>query len=364
MVRGDDQGLHLSGDLTIETLAATQAELGRLLAAHSSSQLQLSLRELTGLDLAGALYLQQLADQLGRRGKTLSVQGLPLRFQEIGALLQSPAPPALPAPDPPQGLLERLGEWGFEWGRQAKTLLFMTSDLGCAAFTSLYNRAGIRRGSFSDQAIATGSQGLPIVALILLLIGAASALQASIQLQKFGSNIYVANLLAIGICSELGPLMTAIVVSGRSGSAIASEMAAMKFTEEIDGLRTLGLDPLRFAAVPKLWAMLLCLPLLTICADFFGLLGGTLVSVLVFDLSFTTFVERLLDVLKVKHLITGIVKSLSFAWAITLLGVYRGLNFRGGADELGRATTASVVNSLLAIIALDTFWGAIFYLKR
>ena len=242
--------------------------------------------------------------------------------------------------------------------------MFLTSDLGCAAFTSLFDRSGIRRGSFTEQAIATGSQGLPIVGLVLLLIGAASALQASVQLQKFGSNIFVANLLAIGICSELGPLMTAIVVSGRSGSAIASEISAMKFSEELDGLRTLGLNPLRHVAVPKLWAMLLCLPLLTIAADFIGLLGGTLVSVLVFDLSPTTFIERLLDVLKLKHILTGIVKSLSFAWVITLIGVHRGLRFRGGADELGRTTTASVVHSLLGIIILDSFWGVILYLKR
>lgn len=363
MVRSDAQGLHLSGELTLETLAATQAEIRRLLAQHPASHLQLSLRELTGLDLAGVLYLQKLSAGGAEQGKTLALQGLPSRFQEVCAPLLSPAPPTEGFPAA-LGVLERLGEWGYEWGRQAKALLFLTSDLSCAAFTCLFDRSGIRRGSFTDQAIATGSQGLPIVGLVLLLIGAASALQASVQLQKFGSNIFVANLLAIGICSELGPLMSAIVVSGRSGSAIASEMAAMKFTEEIDGLRTLGLDPLRFVAVPKLWAMLLCLPLLTITADFIGLLGGTLVSVLAFDLSFTTFLERLLDVLKLKHILTGIIKSLSFAWVITLLGVYRGLNFRGGADELGRTTTASVVNSLLAIIALDTFWGVIFYLKR
>lgn len=363
MVRSDEQGLHLSGELTLATLAATQAEISRLLATHPASQIQLSLVDLTRLDLAGALYLQQLSARCTAQGKALSFQGLPSRFREICAPILPKAPPPID-PSPAPGFLERLGQWGYSLGRQAKGLLFLISDLSCAAFTCLFDRSGIRRGSFTEQAIATGSQGLPIVGLVLLLIGAASALQASVQLQKFGSNIFVANLLAIGICSELGPLMTAIVVSGRSGSAIASEMAAMKFNEELDGLRTLGLEPLRFVAVPKLWAMLLCLPLLTIAADFIGLLGGTLVSVLVFDLSFTTFLERLLDVLKLKHILTGIVKSISFAWVITLLGVYQGLNFRGGADDLGRTTTASVVNSLLAIIALDTFWGAIFYLKR
>ncbi len=363
MVRSDEQGLHLSGELTLATLAPTQREVRLLLDSRPGRHLVLSLGGLTGLDLAGAVYLRRLPTEAAGFGKDLAVQGLPARFAGVYALLQAPAPPA-PPPPPAPPFLERLGGLGYEWGRHTFQLLLLASELAWAACTGLVDRRGIRRGSFVEQAIAIGSQGLPIVALILFLIGAASALQASIQLQKFGSNIFVANLLAIGICAELGPLMTAIIVSGRSGSAIASEVAAMKYTEELDGLRTLGLDPLRFVAVPKLWAMLLCLPLLTICADFFGLLGGTLVSVLVFDLSFTTFIERLQDVLKLRHILTGIIKSLTFAWAITLLGVYRGLSFRGGADSLGRATTASVVNSLLAIIALDTFWGIVVYLKR
>jgi len=362
MVRGDAEGLHLDGELTLDTLAETRLELRRRLDEGSEGALRLWLRGLTALDLAGALYLKALPGEAAALGVELSLQGLPPRFAELAAL--APPPAASPPPPPRTGFLEDLGEAAYEWGRTARDLLFTASDLACAACTGLVDRRGIRRGSFVEQAIATGSQGLPIVALILFLIGAASALQASVQLQKFGSNIYVANLLAIGICSELGPLMAAIVVSGRSGSAIASEVAAMRFTEEVDGLRALGLDPLRYVAVPRLWAMLLCLPLLTICADFFGLLGGTLVSVLVFDLSLFTFVERLLDVLKLRHLLNGIVKSLTFAWAITLLAVFRGLRFRGGADELGRTTTASVVHSLLAIIALDTFWGAVFYLKR
>lgn len=363
MVRSDEQGLHLNGELTLDTLAATQRELSRQLAGVRHAQIVLSLRGLSGLDLAGAIYLRDLPAKAARAGKELTLQGLPPRFEDLLEALESPASPA-PPPPPPPPFIERLGGLAYEWARQGRRLLYMTSDLAWAATTGLVDRRGIRRGSFVEQAIATGSQGFPIVALILFLIGAASALQASVQLQKFGSNIFVANLLAIGICSELGPLMTAIVVSGRSGSAIASEVAAMRFTEELDGLRTLGLDPLRFVAVPKLWALLVCLPLLTICADFFGLVGGTLVSVFVFDLSLATFIERLLDVLKVKHILTGVVKSLSFAWAITVLGVFRGLSFRGGAGELGRATTASVVNSLLAIIALDTFWGVVFYLKR
>lgn len=361
-VRADELGLHLRGALTLETLAGVEAQFRQHLGADPRQALQVDLAELTRLDTAGAVFLRRLPQLARGAGKTLSLHALPPRLQGFFDLVELPAQPAPARPQPP--FLERLGERLWEQGRQAAAFLYLMGDLSWATAAALFRRQGIRRGSFTDQAIAVGSQGLPIIALVLFLVGAVSALQASVQLQKFGSNIFVANLLAIGICSELGPLMTAIIVSGRSGSAIASEVATMKFTEELDGLRTMGLDPVRFVAVPKMWAMLLCVPLLTVTADFVGLVGGTLVSVLAFDLSPVTFTDKLLDVLKLKHILTGIVKSLSFAWIITLIGVYRGLRFEGGAEGVGRATTAAVVSSLFGIIALDSFWGIVFYLKR
>jgi phospholipid/cholesterol/gamma-HCH transport system permease protein len=173
----------------------------------------------------------------------------------------------------------------------------------------------------------------------------------------------VADLLGIGLTRELGPLMTAIMVSGRSGSAIAAEISTMKFTEELDALQTMGLDPLRFVAVPKMWAMLLCMPLLTIMADLLGILGGTLVGLVSMDIPVTTFLNQVFSALFLKDLLTGLVKSISFAWIITIIAVHRGLNFSGGAAGVGQATTSSVVTSLFGIIILDAFWGLVFYLK-
>jgi|TARA_B110000116_G_C16592753_1_gene471329 phospholipid/cholesterol/gamma-HCH transport system permease protein len=157
--------------------------------------------------------------------------------------------------------------------------------------------------------------------------------------------------------------MTAIMVSGRSGSAIAAEISTMKFTEELDALQTMGLDPLRFVAVPKMWAMLLCMPLLTIMADLLGILGGTLVGLVSMDIPVTTFLNQVFSALFLKDLLTGLVKSISFAWIITIIAVHRGLNFSGGAAGVGQATTSSVVTSLFGIIILDAFWGLVFYLK-
>lgn len=362
-VHGDEQGARLRGPLTLESVGAIEPQLDRLLRGHPAAVFQVDLENVTRLDLAGAVFLRRLPHLAERAGKRLVLHALPLRFQPLYDFAAPPPPvasPELPRPS----YLERLGGRVAVAGHRAADFVYLMSDLSWATVAALGRRRGVRRGSFVNEAVAVGSQALPIVALVLFTLGAVSALQASVQLQKFGSNIFVANLLAVSILSELGPLMTAIIVSGRSGSAIAAEVATMRFTEELDALQTMGLDPLRFVAVPKMWAMLLCVPLLTVMADFIGLVGGTLVSVLAFDLSATTFLARLLDALKLKHLLTGIVKSLSFAWIITVIGVYRGLQFRSGAQGVGRATTAAVVSSLFGIILLDGFWGIVFYLKR
>ena len=158
-----------------------------------------------------------------------------------------------------------------------------------------------------------------------------------------------------------GALMTGASAFG-SGSAFAAEIATMKFTEEIDALRTMAIDPLRLIAVPKLWAMLLTVPLLTVMADFMGLLGGTVTGVVSLDIAPVTFVNRVTNALLLKDIVTGLIKSISFAWAITMVSVYRGLQFRGGAAGVGDATTASVVSSIFAIIVLDLAWGLLFYL--
>jgi len=137
----------------------------------------------------------------------------------------------------------------------------------------------------------------------------------------------------------------------------------MKFTEEIDALQTMAIDPLKLIAVPKMWAMLLSLPLLTIMADFVGLLGGTVTGVLSLDISPATFFNRVTNALLLKDIVTGLVKSISFAWVITTISVFRGLQFRGGAAGVGNATTSAVVTSIFAIIVLDLVWGLIFYLR-
>lgn len=354
--------LRITGACTVDSVASGSRRVRLLIGESPDAELTADLSGITRLDTVGAVWLRRLpalADDSGRR----------LRLGEAPAAMQSlidsvGAGAAAPDADTGDetGFLERFGEGALQRLRAGLDFLYLASDLTWAAGSALFRRRGVRRGDFVRQSAVVGADGLPIVAVILFLIGGVSTLQAAAQLRRFGANVLVADLLAIGITRELGPLMTAIVIAGRSGSAFAAEIASMKFNEELDALRTMALDPLRLVAVPKMWAMLLTVPLLTIAADFVGLLGGTVTGVFSLDISPVAFAGRVQSALMLKDVLTGLVKSLSFAWIITVVSVYRGLQFQGGAAGVGAATTSSVVSSIFAIIVLDLTWGLVFYL--
>ena len=359
-VQSDEQGIAFGGTLSLHTIGALVPQTRDLIAEHPRPALRADLRQVEHLDTAGAVFLRGLPDLARSLDKELRLDGLPAHLQPVFDFA-TPAPPASPAPS--RVALERLGAWVRAGGVRAADFLYLMADLSIFSISALFRRAQIRRGSFGEQAYAIGAQALQIVGLILFLVGAVSALQSAAQLRQFGADIFVANLLGIGLTRELGPLMTAIIVSGRSGSAIAAEIATMKFTEELDALQTMGIDPLRFVVVPKLWAMVVCVPLLTIMANFVGILGGTFIGLVSLDIPATVFLNQVFSSLFLKDLITGLVKSASFAWLITIISAHHGLNFSGGAEGVGRATTSAVVSSLFGIIVFDAFWGIVFYLK-
>lgn len=359
-VRSDGHTLVFDDALSLANLAQVDARVRQLFASEPASNWTADLSALAHLDTAGAIFLHRLADLAAQHDCRLELGPLPqhlrplFEFATPGSAL---APPAAPRP----GSLERLGDRILQFYERAADFLYLMSDLSYFAVHALLHRRDIRRDAFVDQAYAIGAQALPIIGLIIFLIGAVSALQSAVQLRQFGADIFVADLLAIGITRELGPLMTAIMVSGRSGSAIAAEVATMKFSEELDALRTMALEPLRFVAVPKMWAMVISMPLLTIMADFIGILGGTFVGVTSMGIAPVAFVNQVISSLFLKDIATGLVKSVSFAWIITVISVYRGLNFSGGAVGVGRAITASVVSSLVGIIVLDLIFNLLFY---
>lgn len=219
----------------------------------------------------------------------------------------------------------------------------------------------VRWRSTIDQMVAMGVNSIPIVAIICFFVGLILAMQAAYQLERFGASIYVADLVSVSMTREMGPLITAIIVAGRSGSAIAAEIGTMKVYEEIDALQTMGLNPINFLVVPRFLALLIMLPCLTLIADLVGIAGGFFLAVFSLKISFIRFFNQTVEALVMKDMITGLVKTFFFAAIIAKVGCYQGFSVSGGAEGVGRATTSSVVTSIFLIIIADLLCTMFFY---
>jgi phospholipid/cholesterol/gamma-HCH transport system permease protein len=209
-----------------------------------------------------------------------------------------------------------------------------------------------------------GVDALPIVALISFLLGLIIAFMSSLQLKQFGANMYVASLVAIAMVRELGPIMTAVLVAGRSGSAFAAEIGTMTVNEEVDALVTMGFSPIRFLAVPKVLAAVLVVPLLTLFSDLFAIMGGMVVGVFGLDLTLRTYADLTSWALTIFDVVSGLVKSAVFALLIAGIGCERGFQARGGAESVGHATTSAVVSGLFLIIVADSVFAILFNYVR
>lgn len=214
-----------------------------------------------------------------------------------------------------------------------------------------------------DQCVRAGYSSLPLVALISFLMGMIMALQSAYQLHEMGALDLVAALVAVAVTRELAPLLTAVIVAGRVGSAIAAELGTMKVSQEIDALTVMGIEPVSFLVVPRLVALIVALPCLTIFADLVGILGGYTVAVGALGIGSGTYISNTVDALVLQDLFTGLAKAVVFATIIGLVGCQRGLQTEGGADEVGRSTTSAVVRSIVLVIAADLFVTAFSYVR-
>ncbi len=219
----------------------------------------------------------------------------------------------------------------------------------------------IRWGATFVQMVRIGVESAPIVGVISFCVGLIIAMQAAYQLQQFGATIYVADLVAVTLCRELGPLITAILVAGRSGSAITAEIGTMKVSEELDALETMALNPIGFLVVPRMLAMMIVVPCLTVLADFIGITGGFVLAITNLKLSFVAYFNQTAEALYAKDFTTGLIKSFFFAIIISQVGAYQGFNVRGGADGVGKSTTTSVVVSIFLVIFADLLFTMLFF---
>ncbi len=239
---------------------------------------------------------------------------------------------------------------------------FMVSFLGSVVISLFHVASNPKLLRMDDTLLVmkkTGADALPIVALISFLLGLIMAFMSAIQLKQFGANIYVASLVALAMISELGPIMTAIVVAGRSGSSFAAEIGTMRISEEIDALFTMGFNPTIFLVVPRVIASVIVVPLLTLFSDFFAIAGGLMVGLFMLELSPSMYIEQTLQSITLFEVIWGMAKSIVFALLITWTGCLRGFQVRGGAASVGNAATSAVVSSIFLIILFDSIFAVI-----
>jgi phospholipid/cholesterol/gamma-HCH transport system permease protein len=229
------------------------------------------------------------------------------------------------------------------------------------AFIGPFRGRPLRISRAFSQAMEVGVRALPVLSVITFFIGLILALQGAYELRKFGAIHFVADAVAISMTRELGPLITAIVVIGRSGSAFAAEIGTMKVNEEIDALETMAISPVQFLVTPKFLAMILMLPCLTIWANFMGILGGSLFGVAQADFSFVGYINATVDALFLRDILTGLVKSLMFGMTITAVGCSEGLNTGVGAESVGKSTTAAVVMSIFLVVVVDLVFTSLFF---
>ena len=345
--------LHLEGHVT-RTVAR---ELAELLAAPRTTPLTIDLSRVIAMDSAAVAVLVNG----WRRSSTGLVVGPTSPGADQALTLFRVGAEAVP-PGTSETLLEGLGGKGYAAREAVRDFLQLAADTTFAMVSAMLHPRRMRWNSLVAQGNDIGSRALRIVALIVFLVGLTVAFQAAYQLRQFGAAIYVADLTAVSVVREMGPLMTAILVAGRSGSSIAAEIATMQVSEEIDGLRVMGMDPIEFLAVPRLLALVLVMPLLTVLADVVGIFGGFLVGVYYLDLSAQAFIHQAVAALSPFDLVTGSIKAIAFAYGIGLIGLYYGIRVRGGASEVGRTTTASVVASIFYIIVADCFFSVVFYI--
>lgn len=237
----------------------------------------------------------------------------------------------------------------------------LTRDALYWSFVAPLRGKGLRWKSSVEQMVRIGYESIPIVCLIAFFIGLIIAMQSAYQLKQFGATIFTANLVAVSIIRELSPLLTAIIITGRSGSAITAEIGTMKVSEEIDALQVMGFNPLRFLVAPRTLAMLIMLPCLTVIADFVGVLGGYVIAMATLDFTSVRYIDQTILAIEFRDLFSGLVKSFFFALIIVNVGCYEGFNVTGGAEGVGKSTTKSVVTSIFLIIIADVIFTALFY---
>jgi phospholipid/cholesterol/gamma-HCH transport system permease protein len=370
-VRRTEQGLDV--DLTGEWRAPQLTRIDTELAGvdlSNAHRISIGTKSLTALDLSGAWRLREFVNQAQAAGAQVEFRGpQPDQLRLIDSTLKGERPVCdQPLPVPHEHGLAPLTEAGLaeiglysvrEWRDLVAALAFsgrVFSILGRA----LTSPKRLRPISIARHIYDTGITAMPIAALIAFLISVIIAYMSAQQLRRFGAEIFVVDLVTIGVLREMGVLLTSIIVAGRSGSAFAAELGSMKLNEEVDALVAIGVDPYEALVLPRLVGLMIALPLLTIVADIIGLMGGAVLCRYLLDIPITQYLTRVNEAVTPTTFWVGLWKAPVFALLIGMAGAYRGMQVRDSSRELGRLTTVAVVQSIFLVILADALFAVLF----
>ena len=357
-----DWRLRLSGDWSLAAMAQIEALLDGLPAAlRGALTCDWSRAEAPGIGPVWVL-LARLGD-LGAQPSDVRHTGGPPHFLELLQKLEAQrhAVSGAPAQSPGlEGLIGKLGRWAVLQGRHARGVLGFFGRIVTVLGAAFSRPRALRLSSVTRHVYETGITAIPIVSLIAFLISVIVAYLGAQQLGRFGADIFVVDLVTISVLREMGVLLTAIIVAGRSGSAFAAEIGVMQLNEETDALRAMGMNPVELLVVPRVLALMISLPLLTVIADAMGLAGGGLLSLVNLHIPLPQFTNRLRESLSPTTFWSGLIKAPVFAMLIAMVGTYRGMQVRDSARELGRLTTVAVVQSIFLVILADALFAILF----
>jgi len=347
------------GDWTVRHLEHLDAALAQ--ARWPDGPLRIDLAGLGRMDTGGAWVLQRLVASLQSARHGVELDGLSPKVAGLLELVRGTAmqPGGVPHRREP-AVLEEVGRKGLQTAVNSVGLLVFIGETGAAWLRQLLHPGRVRWAEIADSLGEAGYKALGIVGLLSFLLGIVIAYQGGVQLRLYGGSLFVADLVGLSMVRELAPLITAIIVAGRTGSAYTAQIGTMQVTEEVDALRSMGVSPLELLVLPKVFALIVALPLLTVYADVMGVLGGMVMASAQLDIAFATYIDRIGVAVSVDSFLVGVGKAPVFAVIIATIGCYQGFQVSGSAESVGRRTTMSVVQSILAVIVVDAAFSVAF----
>ncbi|MFO8113722.1 MAG: MlaE family lipid ABC transporter permease subunit [Desulfosalsimonadaceae bacterium] len=356
----DTVTIFLHGDLVIDTAHALFKNIRPEIRQHAFENALIDIAGVNRLDDYGAMVISEIRNMTGTAENKVEVTGIRPDHQKIFDITDfdrsTLCPITLPASP---NIIVQAGASAIN---TFKGFIYFISFIGAIVISVarvVKHPRSLRYGDIVTHMKTTGVDAVPIVGLISLMLGLIIAFVSSMQLKVYGANLYVANLVAVAMVQELGPIMTAIVVAGRSGSAYAAEISTMKISEEVDALYVMGFDPNLFLVLPRLIAAVLVVPVLTMFSNLFAIAGGAIIGATMLDVSMDTYINQSINAIKLFELMWGLFKSSVFAVLIALTGCLRGFQARGGAASVGNATTSAVVTAIFLIILFDSIFAIV-----